>query len=785
MSRDFADDADREQRLHEVLLEYVEEAQAGRAPDRRRLLAAHADLRPELEEFFASHDQVERLAAPFRAAIKEGPAGEALVHGSDAGRGLGLGTAPGAGAPGGACELGQLGDFRLLREVGRGGMGVVYEAEQISLQRPVALKVLPFAAAIDPRQLQRFRNEALAAAHLRHENIVPVFAVGSERGVHYYAMQFIEGQSLATLIAEMRRLSGQPDSSQVARAADTTGPYVPGGAPATLPHDADRLAAVAISTERAASSRRYFQRVAGLARQAALALEHAHQTGIVHRDIKPGNLLLDSRGQLWVTDFGLAQVSGEAGLTVTGELLGTLRYASPEQALGRRGVVDHRSDVYSLGVTLYELLTLKPIFDGRDRHDLLRQIVDEDPRLPRSIDRTIPVELETIVLKAVAKEPAERYATAQELADDLQRFLEDQPIRARRPSLVEKGRKWARRHKSMVASAVAALVLSVSFATVLTLQAYDRERQKAEEADEQRIRAEESFRQAREAVDAFAQIAEEEPASNPGAQALRRRLLEAALTYYQAFLDQHRDEPSIQADLESSRSKVQAILGELATLMGAWKFIPLRQENVQRHLKLSPEQRKAIADADQNWGKLFQDFGRLSDEERVQRGLALGREQEKVAKLLDAKQQARFQQIAIQFLGPKAFSDADVAKALRLTTEQKRKIRGLVSVPSGPGEKKGGPKKGGSFPPFGRPDEVKKFAQDQIQTVLLTVLTPEQRKKWDELVGEPFAGEFRRDPMWFLSPGMPDRPPPGSGPHDRPRGKGPGQGRGPGGRGGP
>ena len=196
-----------------------------------------------------------------------------------------------------------------------------------------------------------------------------------------------------------------------------------------------------------------------LGRQAALALEHAHQMGVVHRDIKPANLLLDAQGQLWVTDFGLAQVSGDAGITMTGEILGTLRYASPEQVQARRGVVDHRSDVYSLGATLYELLTLRRIFEGSDRNGLLRQIAEEEPRTPRSCEPAIPPELETIVLKAIGKEPVDRYDTAQELAEDLQRFLEDRPIVARRPAAVERLRKWARRHPSAVVSVVAVLLM--------------------------------------------------------------------------------------------------------------------------------------------------------------------------------------------------------------------------------------------------------------------------------------------------------------------------------------
>ncbi|HEY7423919.1 MAG TPA: protein kinase [Gemmataceae bacterium] len=349
---------------------------------------------------------------------------------------------------------GTLGDFRLLREVGRGGMGVVYEAEQISLRRRVALKVLPFVATMDPRHLQRFHNEARAAACLHHTNIVPVFSVGCERGVHFYAMQFIDGQPLSALIRQSR----PAESKEPSAGGQPTVAYQPSPDErvATSPTVRTASDATLLASE-GKRSREYFRKVAE-------ALDYAHQLGIVHRDIKPGNLLLDGRGILWVTDFGLAHMrQGEANLTVTGQLMGTPRYMSPEQALAQRVPIDHRTDVYPLGATLYELLTLRPAFDGDDRQELLQQIASEEPARPRRLERAIPGELEIIVLKAMEKRPQDRYSTAQELADDLRRWLLDQPIRARRPSWSQVVRRWARRHKSVVWSAALGLLLLLVF----------------------------------------------------------------------------------------------------------------------------------------------------------------------------------------------------------------------------------------------------------------------------------------------------------------------------------
>jgi|GEM_PF-1161391 len=360
---------------------------------------------------------------------------------------------------------GQIGEFRIFGELGRGGMGVVYEAEQLSIGRRVALKVLPFAAMLDKQQLNRFKNEVRAAGTLDHPNIVSVFSVGTERGVHYYAMQLIEGPSLAELIANLRHSLGTAtdpvganEGCMKTRAVTSTH-FSPIELLHPLPTDTDRDMQAVISTVPEFDTTEYFRNVALLGIQAAQALGYAHQNGIIHRDIKPGNLLLDASGKIWIADFGLARIEADAGMTMTGDLLGTLRYMSPEQASGERAVVDHRTDIYSLGATLYELLTLCPVFNGTDRQILLQQVAIDEPQPPQRLNKGIPTDLETIVLKALAKSPSERYPSAQELANDLQAFLDNKSICARRPTLLHRVIKWSRRHQGLVTSATILLVL--------------------------------------------------------------------------------------------------------------------------------------------------------------------------------------------------------------------------------------------------------------------------------------------------------------------------------------
>jgi len=396
----------------------------------------------------------------------------------------------GGGASGGLEGLacGRLGDFLIQRELGRGGMGIVYEAQQISLRRRVALKVLPFVAVLDSRQLRRFHNEAQAAALLHHPQIVPVYGVGCERGVHYYAMQLIEGPTLAHVIGGLRSQAGL-DSPAPDLAANTpcvsaegthdahTPPVVPrapddhdavGGTNGQSSHPTASPQGI-LSTAHSHRSSAFIQAAVQLGIDVAEALDYAHHEGVLHRDIKPGNLLLDERGRVWVTDFGLARIEADPSLTLAGDLVGTLRYMSPEQALGQLGGVDGRTDVYALGATLYELLTLEPVFDRGDKQMLLRQIASEEPRPLRQRERSLPVELETIILKALAKNPSDRYLTAGALADDLRRFLEHKPIQARRPTLVDRATKWALRNRRLVLAGALGLLLAVVTLLVASL----------------------------------------------------------------------------------------------------------------------------------------------------------------------------------------------------------------------------------------------------------------------------------------------------------------------------
>ncbi len=405
---DIAGDGDREP-FECVAEEFVERCRRGESPSVGEYLERYPELAETLRKLLPAVAMIERL---------------------------GQGAFPQAETQAAGKMPSRLGEFRIVRELGRGGMGVVYEAVQESLGRNVALKVV-HQMQMDGRRLERFHREALAIARLHHTNIVPIFAVGEHDGLPYYAMQYIRGRGLDAVIEDWKR--------------------------ERRPLEGER--------------RRFVARV-GI--QAAEALHYAHEQGILHRDVKPANLLIDEHGSLWITDFGLAKLAGQDDLTRTGDVIGTLRYLAPEALRGRTGP---ENDIYSLGLSLYELITLSAPFGDVSASELLRQVSESQPTRPRKVDPTIPRDLETIVLKAIAPEPGDRYASGVELADDLRRFVEDRPIRARRATVFERVVRWSRRNRAiaaLAATAAAALLL----AAIVGWAGYASTRQALKRSDE-------------------------------------------------------------------------------------------------------------------------------------------------------------------------------------------------------------------------------------------------------------------------------------------------------------
>lgn len=407
------------------------------------------------------------------------------------------------------------GDYELLSPIAKGGMGVVYKARQRKLNRIVAVKMILSGHLADESDIERFYAEAEAAAALSHPNIVAIHEIGEVNGQHFFSMDYIEGQSLAALVQE--------------------NPLPP-------------------------------RRAAELVQTIAEAVQFAHDNGVIHRDLKPANVLLDRRQRPLITDFGLAkQVRSQSQRTMAGSIMGTPSYMPPEQAAGKTDQIGPWSDLYSLGAILYELLTGRPPFRAASPFETIRQVLDTEPPSPRLLNPGVPKDLETICLKCLQKERTRRYASAQELADELGRFLRGEPIRARPISQVERLWRLCRRHPvtaSAIALAVLLLIGSLGVVTVANIRI---------SAANVRIAAalaesESSLRDAVQVVDdLLTRVSEDVLLNQPGMQPLRKELLEKALGYYQRFLQRRGDDPRVQDELANAYYRVGRITEVLAS----------------------------------------------------------------------------------------------------------------------------------------------------------------------------------------------------------------------------
>ena len=436
----------------------------------------------------------------------------------------------------------QLGEYTIIGEVGRGGMGIVYEAKNNALNRRVALKILPIASMLDSRQIARFKNESNAAAQLQHAHIVSIFNVGVEKGIHYYAMQFIDGQTIESVIAN----------------------------PENPNQDFD------------------YRHILSHAARVADALHCAHECGIIHRDIKPSNLILDKAGKIWVTDFGLARCQNHHSLTVSGDVIGTMRYMSPEQAAGDMACVDHRTDIYSLGATLYEMLTGVAAIVGEDSPSVLSEIANSPIPRSRRLKPELPAAIDVVLNKAMAKNKDDRYSTALEFANDLEAILEQRSIMAKLPSKTWRVKQWANRHQKIVlATSITFLFGIAGMLTALVIIA-----NKNDELRSSKQTADRNFRKAQEAVGTLGLAVSADLASIPGTEHVRQAVLRNTLKHYRDFVQESQGNGQLLSELALTQSRIGTLIIDLESPQAA---IPHFNDSEQSYRELLSQQPGSIA----------------------------------------------------------------------------------------------------------------------------------------------------------------------------------------------
>lgn len=591
--------------LELLAAEYMERLRLGQHPEIEDYAARHPPLAADIRDLFPTIAATERLKA--RQAQSSG--GRATL---------------------GPAQPEQLGDFRIIREIGRGGMGVVFEAEQESLGRRVAVKVLPRQVLLDEKQLKRFEREARIAANLHHTNIVEVFGVGVQEGFHYYVMQYIHGVGLDAVIPALakfvteQRESEPPPAARPATISDAANVLAQASARQLLDGGVGLRPGGQLSPE-------YWQHIARIGLQAAAALDHAHNQGVLHRDIKPANLLLDVEGTVWLADFGLAKAAQSEAVSLSRDIVGTLRYMAPEQFGGQ---TDHRSDIYSLGLTLYELLALRPAYEETEQSRLIQRITQGPPPPPSTARWGIPRDLETVILKAISHDADQRYPSAAAMAEDLRCFLHDLPIHARRVSPVERLGRWCRRNKTLASLTALTFFLLIVVAVVAST-GYIRTNRALRGEALQRAKAEANASLATEALDRMFErfsptrlrITPQSSMEGTGGKTIEApslpilsretaALLEELLPFYDRLAQQSNDGAKLRADTAEATRRVGAIqqrLGQFDQAVQAYQRAIVLYEQLHAGPSATPVHKTEMAQIENELGRLYSSRQRLTE----------------------------------------------------------------------------------------------------------------------------------------------------------------------------